>query len=235
MNALRDLENYLATMAKLEQSGSAPAKIPISLPFISISRQTGAGAYALAETLLAMMATEKNEPLLQGWQLVDDQLCEELLRHEKLQNSMQSMLSEEYHSQIGEFVLGLFGRQVPQDTAIMQQSKLIRSLASLGKTIIVGRAASQVAKGLEQGIHIRLVAAEAVRIKSIMKRSGKSESEARHYIHEQDQERTWLLKDHYRVDIDNVLLYDAIWNTGMLDLETIAAALIAMIKQRQSR
>jgi cytidylate kinase len=233
VNTITDVENYLAAMAKVERARSGVAKAPIALPFVTISRQAGAGAYRLAATLVQIMQTEKDAALFHGWQLLDRQLCRDLMHHEGVQGSMQSLLSEHYHSQISEFVSGLFGRHMPQDTAVMHQSKLIRSMASLGKVIVIGRAGSQAAKALPQGLHIRLVASEQVRIRSLLERQlDKDEKDVRRMLHEQDQERARLLKDHYRVDIDDPLLYDAVWNSASVDMEAIARAIIAVIQQR---
>ena len=161
MSTVTDFEAYLSAMAKTAYGQSHTTVPNVKLPFVTVSRQAGAGGRSLAQALLQAMETEQDIDLFKGWQVLDRKLCEELLKRKHLQDSLQSLLGEEYHTGIGEFVLGLFGRQTPQDTVIMRQSEIIRSLAAVGKVIIVGRAASQATKGLTQGINMRLVSAES--------------------------------------------------------------------------
>jgi hypothetical protein len=40
------------------------------------------------------------------------------------------------------------------------------------------------------------------------------------------------LRRHFRVDIDNPLLYDALWNTGQVELEEIADSVISLLESR---
>ena len=47
-----------------------------------------------------------------------------------------------------------------------------------------------------------------------------------------DNGRARLLKRHFRVDIDDPLLYDAVWNTGVVSFEAIAESIVALLKER---
>ena len=237
MSTISNVEHYLAAMAKMERNSQVNRGDTAGLPFITLSRQAGAGGRSLAEVLLKAMAREADAELFHGWQIFDRQLCESVVQDPELQDSLRSLLDEYYHSQIGEFVLGLFGRQTPQDAAILRLSQVMRSLASVGKVIIVGRGGSQVAKGLPQGLHLRLIAPERVRVQRMMTLlgmtiSGQDEAAARRRTRELDKERDRLLKTHFQVDVTDPLNYHAVWNTDEVALETIAAAVIAMIKQR---
>ena len=233
MSTVTDFEAYLSAMAKASYQQPHTTVANAGLPFVTISRQAGAGGKTLAQALLQAMATEQDSDLFQGWQIFDRQLCEELFKRKHLQDSLQSLLGEQYHTKVSEFVLGLLGQHTPQDTVIMRQSEIIRSLATVGKVIIVGRAASQATKGLTEGINMRLVAPDSNRIKRIMAMYDKNEKDAQKIIQEQDEARARLLKDHYQVAIDDPLLYDVTWNTGAVSVEAIAMATIAAIKQQR--
>lgn len=235
MSTLSDVENYLAARAEVERRHVSEAVRPAALPFVTISRQAGAGGHSLAQALLQAMAEEQDRALFEGWQVLDDKLCTELMGHQGLQDSMRQLLHEEYHSKISEFVLGLLGRQTPQDSVVRRQSEVIRSLATLGKVIVVGRAGRQASKGLHYGVHLRLIAPEAVRVKRMMALLGQSEGEVERIVKEQDHARARLLKDHYRTAIDDPLLYDMIWNTENAPLSIVSQSIIALIKHRQSR
>ncbi len=203
-----------------------------AVPFVTISRQTGAGGHTLAETLLKVMEREAETGLFRGWQICDQQLCEKLCQDAHLTVSMQSLLSEEYRSQIEQFIFGLFGTQTDQYLVIKKLFETIRAMAVLGKVIIVGRGGSQVTKGLDQGVHVRLAAPEPIRVRRMQKLLGQSEEAARQTVHKQDRDRARLVKTYFHADIDDPLLYDVTWNTGAASFEAIAEAIVSVIKHR---
>jgi cytidylate kinase len=178
------------------------------------------------------MDRQPDRDLFQGWQVCDQRLCEMLVQDSKLQVSMQSLLAEEYHSQIQTFIAGLLGGQADQNLVMRKLFETIRSLARVGKVIIVGRAGSQVTRELPLGVHVRLVAPETLRIRRMSQLLGKSGDEAKRATHQQDSDRARLLKSFFYADIDDPLLYDCVWNTGLAPFEAIAEAIIALLKQR---
>ena len=124
-------------------------------PFVTISRQAGAGGHTLAERLIALMEGSETSELFRGWQMFDEKLCEQLLRDTHSEVSLQSLLSEEYRSQVSDFISGFFGAKQSSASVIFQKTfETIRALASVGKVIIVGRAGAQVTEGLPQGVHV---------------------------------------------------------------------------------
>jgi cytidylate kinase len=232
MNPTTDITRFLDALSRAEQIESLPHGGPRgALPFVTISRQGGAGGHTLAETLIKLMERQENKTLFQGWQILDRQLCELLLQDNRLDVSMQSLLSEEYRSQVREFVRGLLG-QPDQHVAIRKMFEIIRSLASVGKVIIVGRGGSHVTKQLELGVHVRLVAPEYLRIRRMMKLLNQDEDEARRMVRKQDSDRARLLKSYFQVDIDDPLQYHVVWNTGGASFEVIAESIIGLVKQR---
>lgn len=232
MNQPDDIKKFMDAMFKVERGKPVRRGSSRALPFVTISRAAGAGGHTLAETLAKVMEQEQDTGLFRGWQVLDRTLCEILLQDSGLDVSMRSLLAEEYRSQIQEFVLGLFGHGTDQYLVIKKMFETIRSLATVGKVIIVGRGGSQAARKLELGVHVRLVAPEPLRVQRMVQLLGRSEEETKRIIHKQDQDRARLLKSHFRADIDDPLLYDAVYNTGVVSFEAIAHAIIAIIKQR---
>ena len=232
MNPTPNITRFLDALSRAEQIESLPhGGSRGALPFVTISRQAGAGGHTLADTLIKLMERQEDKALFQGWQILDQQLCELLLQDNRLDVSMQSLLSEEYRSQVREFVRGLFG-QPDQHVAIRKMFEVIRSLASVGKVIIVGRGGSHVTKRLELGVHVRLVAPDYLRIRRMMKLLNQDEDEARQTVRKQDSDRARLLKSYFEADIDDPLQYNVVWNTGGASFAVIAESIIGLIKQR---
>jgi cytidylate kinase len=232
MSDISNVRRFLDAMSEAERYVLGKGGERRLLPFVTISRQAGAGGHTLAETLLRVMGREPDTELFRGWQMCDQQICESLSQDPRLAVSMQSLLSEEYRSQIEHFILSLLGTQTDQNVVYKEMFEMIRSLATVGRVIIVGRGGSQVTKGIGLGVHVRLVAPEPIRVQRMKMRMAKSEEEARRIVHKQDRDRVRLVKTFFHAEIDNPLLYDVTWNTATVAFETIAEAIVRIIKQR---
>lgn len=229
MSTADDVKKLVGSMSHAQGSSLYRKR---DLPFVTISRQSGAGGHTLAKALIELMEKEKDKEIFQGWQICDQSLCELIMQDSQLNVSMKSLLAEEYHSKIEEFVLGLLGKRTDQALVMRKLFETIRALAMVGKVIIVGRGGSQVAKGLGIGIHVRLIAPEPVRVRHMSKLLGLSEEEARKAVQKQDRDRARLLKESFYIDIDDPLQYDVTWNTNTVSSEAIAQGIVSVIKYR---
>jgi cytidylate kinase len=232
MSSTNDVRRFLDAIIEAERYVSYQGSERRALPFITISRQAGAGGHTLPETLLRVMGREQDAALFKGWQIWDKELCETLCQDPRLAASMQSLLTEEYRSQIEQFITSLLGTRTDQNLVYKEMFEMIRSLASVGKVIIVGRGGSQVTRGIGLGVHVRLVAPESIRVQRMKMRLGKSEEEALQIVHKQDRDRARLVRTYFHADIDDPLLYDVTWNTGTVTFEAIAEAIVCIIKER---
>jgi len=202
------------------------------MPFVTISRQSGAGGHALADALFEAFAEEPDQHLFGGWQLFDQRLCEMIVRDPRLKVSMDHLVTEEYRTRTDEFIRNLVSSDTHQDIVMNKIFETVRMLAIIGKVIIVGRAGSQVVRGLRSGVSVRLMAPESARVRRIMRVQSVDEKTARRAIQRQDAGRQRLLRQHFSVDIDNPLLYDITWNTERVQPTSIAEAIVAVIKER---
>lgn len=123
-------------------------------PFVTISREAGAGRRALAEALQAETEKQDYGDLFRGWKICDESFCEEVARDPDMHVSMQELLSEEYHTRIQEFLGEVAGEQTPQYTVLKKIFSIERPLAGIGKVIVVGRARNYVTRDLPGGIYI---------------------------------------------------------------------------------
>lgn len=85
-------------------------------------------------------------------------MCESILKDDNLLNSMNKLLDEEYHSQTEEFLLGLVGHRGMQNAAYPKLARLLHSVASMGRVVIIGYGGFQGTRDLPGGIDVRLVA-----------------------------------------------------------------------------
>ena len=201
-------------------------------PFVTVSRQAGAGGHLLSYVILTEFLKHRDNPMFEGWHVFDKELCELVARDPLLQKDMEILMAEKYRSQFNDFVESLYTGQSEQHTLYHTTFKVVRMLALIGKVIIVGRGGSLITADLPQGINIRLVAPEAHRIVWMMKRFKINKEDAREAIRNQDKDRKKLIKLFFQRDIDDPLLYDMVWNTGTVELDVITRATIDLIVKR---
>lgn len=233
------IKRFLTTLSYLERKpGGASRPVPDirngHRPFVTISRQTGAGGRRLAEALLKVMAREKS-PIFHGWQVCDKELCQRLVEDPALKVSMRALLTETYRSEIEDTIFLLLGGQTPQEIVLKRMFEAIRTLATFGEVIIIGRGGVCLTRDLPLGVHVRLVGSEPVRVQRMMELFGYDDKEARSAVKRQDLDRARLLREWFRRDIDDSLLYDATWNTDAVPFDVIASSIVALIKERLQR
>ncbi len=202
-------------------------------PFITISREVGAGGRTLANTILQKMEQELDKDLFHGWQVFDQELCKLVLQDSKLKVSLHSLLTEEYHSKVEDMVAELALGYSGQDVVMFKIFKIIRTLASVGKVIIVGRGGACVTQKMPLGLHFRLVAPLKVRIQRMEQILNTHQDEALEIIQEQDKARRRLVKSFFNREIDDPLLYHAIFNSNSMSISNIANTIVELIKMKK--
>ena len=236
MSTVLEVERFISGKKgelKLEEALTHHA--PGFLPFVTVSRQTGAGGRMLAEELLKQLSADaSDDPRLQNWRIFDRSMCETIIKDDNLINSMNELLDEEYHSQIEEFLLGLAGRRGMLNAAYPKLAHLLRTVASVGRVVIIGYGGFQATRELPGGIDVRLIAPLSLRASRMAQVLGETESDAEHIIEKRDAERRRVLKTHYLVDSSDPELYDMVFNTEHLSPKVIAKILVSMIKQPQN-
>jgi cytidylate kinase len=204
------------------------------LPFITLSRQAGARGGSLARAILAEFEKHPDEPLLQGWSSFDEELCRIIVSDPELNVSFHELVSEDFRTRAEDFVSVLLGKSF-QDDVQKKIAVTLRQLALGGKAILIGRGGVAITRDLARGIHIRLVAKREGRIRHMMESFDISEKEAARRVDDQDRSRAMLMKKRFNRNINDPLLYDAVWNTDRVPLEVIAHWLVEMIRRAETR
>jgi len=229
MKRLDAIDRYLAAQ-KAAMRTAEEDELPRIRPFVTISRQAGAGGHTLADALLEVFARQADRELFGGWEVFDRRLCELVAEHPSYEQSMSSLLSEEYRTKTDEFFHQIFGSSINQDVLTNRVFRVVNAVASIGKSIIVGRAGSEATRGLGPRVAIRLIAPAEVRIRGVMDYYGLDKRAARNEARRLDGYRARLLKTQFKVDIDDPLLYDAVWNTGEAPIDGIAESVVALLR-----
>lgn len=227
------LERFLAAAAKMfpesKLSGTSGA------PFVTISRQAGAGGHVLARALLDRTLEARPKALFEGWSLFDERLAEMVAENPALKVSLRGLAEEEFASDIQDMVSSWIGGLSPQSVVVSHLFKVIRGLAQQGKVIIVGRAGACLTRLFPRGVHLRLMAPLDVRVRRVRTALGCAEKEARRVVADRDRARAALVKTYFRRDIDDPLLYDMVWNTDTVPVEVIASTTLRAVESLARR
>lgn len=203
-------------------------------PFVTISRETGAGGRSLAEHLMKALNKHDKIPAFQGWARFDQELCQMLENDPGLRVSLQSLLHREYRPEMDAMMAELIAGDSPQDKIIHKMFENERVLAGLGKVILVGWGSSCVTRNMPFGVHVRLVAPLGVRVRRIREVLRLDEKKAQQLIEEQDKSRALLVKHYFNRNIQDPLLYDIVWNTERTPIQHAAEVLVEIIRQKSA-
>ncbi len=232
MSRVEDIDRYLRAYFAAQQIPKAAPAAAVVHPFITLSRQAGIGGHALADTIIAVFAQDDDHELFGGWQVFDRTICEIVAKDPRYRSSIDSLLEEEYRSKANDFFHQMVRATVDQKLVMNRVFLAVRTVAGMGKSVIMGRGGSHVTRDMPQGVAIRVVAPEEGRLRRIMETQGLDEREARTFMKKRDGDRARLLKVHFGADIDDPTGYDATFNSELMSFEEIAHAVRAMVRLR---
>lgn len=202
-------------------------------PFVTISRQPGAGGHSLGREVIRRLDSMPDEGWNHGWELFDQKLCAYLAKDPSSQSSFESLVREEYKRGLHQSVYEMLTSNAESYKLQQRIAAVIRFLAHVGKVVIIGRAGMCITRKAPMGVHLRLVASEDYRVHRMSDDLQVDLGEAHREARKQEADRVKLLRDIYGQNIDNPLLYDAVYNTErMTDNTTLASSVVEMLKYR---
>jgi cytidylate kinase len=214
------------------------------MPVITIGRQFGAGGSTVGEMLARKLKID----------LLESKLIDEVARRLELPKEEVEAADEQPGSLLSRLLIALGSASgepmIPPETAawtppnadpvfdtrlavleITQQ--VINEAARGGNVVIVGRGAAYLLADLEGALHVYLEAGQTVRVKTLIKRFGITEEEARRRMKQTDENRTAYVKQVYGHDRNLPGHYDLVLNTGRLGYEATVDAILAALKRRK--
>jgi cytidylate kinase len=227
-----DVFRYLRSVSG--DGRGAKAEAENRFPFVTVSRQAGAGGRTLARAV-ADVAGAAGRPEFQGWKVFDEELCRTISEDPELVVSMKELLDEEYRSLLEDYLLQAIAAESSQALVYRKMFETIRTIAALGKAVIVGRGGSCATGGLPLGVHLRLVAPRKKRVERIAGLLKLPSEKASRWVDQHDASRARLLQDQFQRDIDDPLLYDLVCNTDSMSFLQIASSAVELAESRFDR
>jgi len=228
--------DHMALLKKFIRDKEDSDIVGHGFPFVTITRQAGAGGHILARTILEELdKRSKTDELFEGWDLFDQTVCALVMQDPDISASFDSLVSEEYRSETQQMVADIFTGRSEQYATYKRIFEIVRILGTLGKAVIIGRAGVCVTRNLPHGIHIRLIASEETRIKNVMLEQNTAREAAIKSMKKQDSERERLIRDFFDADLDNFLLYDAVFNVDKQNSVELAKLIVQMIRSKAKK
>ena len=196
--------------------------------FITISRQFGCGAYALAEMLIDRIGHEIGDD---SWAVYDRALVDKISSDHKLSKDLIVALSEDVRTEMDETWLGLLKSFTPELKVYRSMVSTIRLLAMHGNAIIVGRGSAILTRDMPGGLHVRLTAPTEWRIRNVMDVFKLAYQDAKDHLVKMDEERESFIRKYLNADIIDPDNYHMILNNGMMESSEMAAAITSALKQ----
>jgi cytidylate kinase len=198
---------------------------------VTVSRQTGCGAAAIAERLREELQRH-NAPDAPPWTVFDQNLLEQILADHHLPQRLARFMPEDRSSWLTDSMEELFGLHPSAEVLVRQTAETILRLAQLGNVIIIGRGANVITAGLPQVMHVRLVGSEAKRIERLCEEFKQTKASALAFLRKEDEGRRRYLMAYYHTDIDDALRYHLTVNTDPFTPDEIGRLIAGVLVAR---
>jgi cytidylate kinase len=221
------LERYFSAHAKLREKEDG--KKPRVRPFVTISREAGAGGHTLGKRLVEIL---NQEPRKAPWTLFDKEVVDVVIKQHNLPESAAEYLAESKMSTIHELFADLLGISPGSDTMIRKTKETLITLAQMGNCVLIGRGGSLATKALKSGFRVRLVASKERRLERIQENYTLSEREAEELMQKVDSDRRDYVRIAYGKDVSDPLNYDCVINTTGMSCDDTAWMIAAYLQRR---
>lgn len=202
-----------------EKSGVDAAKGVVHA--VTISRQAGCGALAVAEKLTGYL--QKHSPKnAVPWTVFDRNLMDKVLEEHDLPVYLSKFLQEDRVSELEDLLTDILGTYPPQWKVVRHTAETILKLADLENVILIGRGGNIITAKLPHVLHVRLVAPLESRVDHAHEEYGMTKSAARTFCLREDRARARYLKKYFQSDINDPTLYHIVVNTGLVGYDDAA-------------
>ncbi len=223
-------QSYVAAQVRAGRRPSGPAMLG-RRPFVTISRQAGTGAPAVAEILAEVLNTGAPKGAC-PWTVFDRNLVDQVLKDHSLPETLADLIPEDFFAGIRDTIEEIMGLHPSSWHLVQQTSETILQLAGMGNVILVGRGAPIITRNLPNGFHVRLVGSRERRAERFGKVLHLAKAAAFKETDRVDRARQRYVQKYLRTDIGDLLLYHMVLNTDRLALDETARIIAHAVRQR---
>lgn len=199
-------------------------------PFLTISRETCAGATTLGRHLLPLLEAQLGEDG-RSWMFLDKDLITQALNLHHLPERLADYLPEDRLSEIKGLIGEMVGLHPPLWELEHRVAEAIHRFAQLGHVIISGRGAHLITRDLPGGFHLRLIAPVESRIRRAQEIHQTSREIAENFVRECDSARERHVQTNFEVNVGDPHAYDLVINTDRIPPATAARLVLTGLQE----
>jgi cytidylate kinase len=204
------------------QHEAAAKSVPESVhPYLTISRDTGAGAGELAHRVGKIL----------DWEVLDRELLDYMAKQYHVSKAMVELVDETTTS----WLLDTFGKWL--DRQLVTESEYLTHLGQLVLLAAQSQSAIFVGRGAhfflprDRGLVIQLVAPLEQRLQRVMQRDGVDQEQARRYLEQTDRARRAFIREYFHCDVADPHLYDLVLNLEHLSLDEAGELIVSQCER----
>jgi cytidylate kinase len=202
-------------------------------PFVTLSREPGAGAWTLAHPLTEALNRECSGGE-RPWTCWDRELVEKVAADHHIAQQLVDSL-EDAHSWLSDFLSSLSTSDSPEvaDEARVfgKVASTIRALASAGRVVIVGRGGVFLTRHMPGGVHVRLVAPLEKRVANMAAYLSVSREQAAARVREMTKARDAFYRRYWPQEPLRPELFTATLNTAALAPQTVIRVIVELVRE----
>jgi cytidylate kinase len=239
MNAIEAIRPILGSLQSADlPRHEHPELPPAMLPFVTISRQGGAGGWTLAQRLVERLNEIDPDPK-RPWSCWDRELVERVAADHHIAQQLIESLEGTHRTWLEEFLGGLtFGERGadPDELGVyLRVARTIRALARAGRVIVVGRGGACVTRGMPGGIHVRLVAPLDHRVQSVMREMKLDKRAATDHVRKLDRAREAFYRRYWPAHPLDAEMFTVTFNVAGVSDVQLVASLLPLVVPRAAR
>jgi cytidylate kinase len=192
--------------------------------FVTISRDVGALGDVIASELSRHLA----------WKVYDKEIVDYIASASHVRQGLVDQLDERAQNRIHDTISRLLrGGAFGNDEYHVSMVRTLATLAAGSKAILLGRGGA-FALQAQPGLHVRVTAAQALRVQRMSKCWNVPVPEARRRVLQVDAERRHFARYHFNVDPDDVRFFHLVFNTDWVTVDQAVGAIVAILQRPAS-
>ncbi len=221
-NLIPNIEHRLSTWIRIQERLKKEPRLE-QKPAITISRQFGAEAFPLAETLKDLLEKKTGD----SWTIFDKALIEKI--------SSETSLSEQLVTNMGDAskALDALATMIPgmhtHSDAFQVLTRYVIRIALDGNAIIVGRGGAIITQHLSHCFHFRIEAPLEHRMRSIQKRLNIPYEKSKKLVIDNQKISERFIEDLLNSSIADTRFYHALFNSSKSEVSRIARSILNLV------
>jgi cytidylate kinase len=200
-------------------------------PIVTLSRQTGCDAVAVAKRVVSKLNRKYNS---NRWHWVDKEVL--IAAAKKLETGshrVESSIQGDEKSGISEMISAISGSFISDSMVKKVIQEIVNSICKDGYVVFVGRGGVSITRAVKKSLHVRLVAPFYWRVENIMKKREIDIETAEEYVVDNDEKRFNTIQNFLEKKPLNLdYLFDATINRSSYSIEQIAQIITTLYEKR---